>query len=977
MANDTYKRKTFDFVCSGMNLSSPVDKIPDDKYRILFNVRPYGDNQIWARQGITQESSNSVADAIHSIKRMNDPIPDPSQFPGSFADHLRIVGHGTSLAYARADSGASPVFLTTLTDAGYSGNPLSFAVSSGDFNPRPWMYIGDSNKMRKISSSALPYQIGLPHPNFAPTLSTGAGSSPAGTGPDVGTTGLGYIYRFVGRLAGDINTGVTSAPGPPVREVNAIYPGRGDPGDPAADTWILVDAPAAAASYLLATGSPVPYLDVYRFGGSLPEWIYVGTISNYVGSQFTEIFSDDAIASNPRLEWQPENIHYQPFTTLTSTKSGRCNVTRTGTVCAVAIQSGDTMEFYAATADTSYLPSGTQISVDGRACTMYNSPTTANDVELVEDLQTSLTDVPFIIETPELVRTPLPFIWGPFGAGQTGVFLFGCGSAIRPGTLYWTKGNNAEANPPSHHLDITDGSERLQNGCMYDGRSFVFSTERLFGIYPSFGQTSDFIAVEVPDVKGLYCRWGLCWNGPAMYFIARDGIYATTGGQAVCISDDIAPLFAHEQSSTLPNPFEGISPATFPPPNWSDEDALRLSFADGYLHFDYIDTTAARRTLVFDADPMSHGRRPNQMGWVSRDSYTPGILIHYQEEGADVHNVLMGSSDGKLFVYGGYSDNGADIAGRVRPGAKDLGDTRARYHFGDVWLDYDSDCESIIWEIGFDNYTFFSEEITSVVDLTGRQQSIGDINSGTGQYARNIGLDIEWTVNAAQLKLYAWEPSFLPKPELTILRVTDWTDCAYKGDKFFQGCRVNADTLGAARTIQIHSDGGTVAKSLTVTHSGELIKPYSWTPFITHMVRFLPTDVNGWRLFDVEWIWEPAPDLTENWVTQETTYDLQGFLHHRDAYVAAVSSAAITWNITVDGTAHTYTIPSTASAYLKQYVVLQPMKGKYAKHSLTSPSPFRLFLKDCEVRVKSWGDPGPYQVKLPFGDFSRQIGARI
>jgi len=62
------------FVCLGINLSLPVDKLPPGKYRALQNVRPYGNGQIIGRVGLSPASTFLLPFAAHSMKLLNDPV---------------------------------------------------------------------------------------------------------------------------------------------------------------------------------------------------------------------------------------------------------------------------------------------------------------------------------------------------------------------------------------------------------------------------------------------------------------------------------------------------------------------------------------------------------------------------------------------------------------------------------------------------------------------------------------------------------------------------------------------------------------------------------------------------------------------------------------------------------------------------------------------------------------------------------------
>jgi hypothetical protein len=980
---------------AGMNLSVPVDKLPEGQHRYLRNVRPGGDGQIHGRQGIQSLiGSPPVASPVHSMTRFDDTVEEPSHLAGAYITHNRLAGVGTKLIASREDTETdlnSAGFATVSdqhdpgsADVTFSGDPLSWAVAHSDFTPRPFVFIGDSLKYRKYLSSAQCWQIGVAHPNFEPVVTVSDITNPDETvlnsGPDIGETASPYLYRFVARADPITVTGARSNPGPATRPANGWWitddtlPTPNPTNFDGANTWLKITLPSAHPD------PQVTWIDVYRFGGSLPIWTYIGSMRNVVAGQFVlDSFADVDIASNPILQFD----NYQPFLVVAPSREGTCTVTANGDGLGSTITlGGGQSEFmpYDSTAvgTDEYDVPGNQIIVQGRSFTFYKSPDSATTVEVVEDAD-QVTGGNWIMPNPEVARYPLARVFGPWGAGQTGEFIFAVGNPNRPGALYWTTGNRPESHSPTGVLDITSSADPLMNGVVYDGTPYVFSANRMFRIYPSFGQTSDFSAVEVPNGRGMFGKWAIA-AGPKIWTVQKDGIYEfEPGSEPVSITDaSLYPLFYHEgvETSAVYTP-DGLKDITISGPDFTQPDEMRLSYGgDGFLYFNFVDTDSNRRTLVYDTNP---SKLQHRGGWVSIDDYQPEIHYHYGEEGESNREILLGSAGGRIYRYFGSTDGEGDITGHVRTSSRDQGNARARYHYGDIELDYDSQCQSLTVKAGFDDFTYLSTLATGFVQLQGYRRSVLDIENGKGQYAYNIGLDIVWTQVDGLSKYNFWECSFLPKPVLSRKRVTDWEDDGYTGAKFVQGFILQADTLGQDRTMAVESDGGSVEETFTINHDGEYEKAYSFaTPFITHMLRAHPTDDDYWRPFKFRWIWEPAPELVKYWETQEGKWDFTGFFHHRDCYLAAMLTNAATFTVTVDGTDYTYTLPSTAGAYSRQYLPLQHMKGKYAKYKISEPTAgLRLFQKDCEINAKSWGSDGPYQVLQPFGDLSRMNGARI
>jgi hypothetical protein len=234
-------------------------------------------------------------------------------------------------------------------------------------------------------------------------------------------------------------------------------------------------------------------------------------------------------------------------------------------------------------------------------------------------------------------------------------------------------------------------------------------------------------------------------------------------------------------------------------------------------------------------------------------------------------------------------------------------------------------------------------------------------------------------------KLYYWEPSYLERPEDTFLRATDWDNAGYEGLKFIQGVIVEADTGGVTRSIKIQGDQQDI-ETISINHDGQRMEAYSLTqPYEAHMVRVIPQDEDFWRLFNLRWVYEPAPEYVYEWKTQGTDHDLAGYQFIKDFWIAHRSTVDINLTVTVDGQDFDYVIPNSGGVYRKSYLLAKILdsgrcpKGKLFTYQLRSSDvtvPFQLFVKDCEVRVHAWAG-GNYQIKLPFGDIHRVSGARL
>ena len=398
-------------------------------------------------------------------------------------------------------------------------------------------------------------------------------------------------------------------------------------------------------------------------------------------AQLSDTLLDTDIADNPILEFD----NFEPFPSIDLPRKGVVNVygiDSGNSPGVVSWVSGDTF-------NVRWLP-GTVIIIETVAYTLNTRPAsqfalTASNVEIINGVEDVVTPpiglgYNYEIAEPILAAQPLPFIWGPT---DNVAFAFGCGDPLRPGTLYWCKGNNLDSAPDTNQEDITSPSEPLMNGCMVAGFGMVFSSERAWIIWPNYfnalatvngTQGATWTFQETISTRGLYIATALTVDGFGnVYFRAKDGIYVSAGGHgAQSITDDIYNLFPHEGEVASPVTIAGH---TVYPPDDSKPSKQHLSVATGYLYYDYVDVQGNPRTLTFD---ISAG------GWIW-DVYQYPVTVHALEEGPNANDVITGCQNGDVRRLG---SQGSEIATAwVLMPSFDAGDTRAQKHFGDIYTE--------------------------------------------------------------------------------------------------------------------------------------------------------------------------------------------------------------------------------------------------------------------------------------------------
>lgn len=682
-------------------------------------------------------------------------------------------------------------------------------------------------------------------------------------------------------------------------------------------------------------------LDFYRWGGSLFEFRYVGSTDNSGTPSFIDNLTDGAIANAKLLSF--ENL--PPFPIVDLPKAGF--VTIVGPK--VTWVSGDKFPVTMAP--------GTIIAINGRSYLNYSLPSSDTLLYLTESAG-ALTNVPYEIRNPVLIGHALPTIFGPYGGGLSALYIFALGDPFNPGVIYWTNPNDPDTASDRNYLEITSPSEPLVGGAMYDARPYVWSSERMFQLSPVPNPgpgESAFVAQEIANSRGAVGPQAIT-NDIYLYFVSKDGIYLSEGGQPRSLTDDtLYPIFPHDGQ-------QGMTTNGVVAPDYSRQSEFRLHAYSSQLYFDYPGIDGNFHSLIYFSVTQ---------GWLY-DYYASlgkGVVTHYGEKGLGSYNILLGSENGKVLKFEGTTDDSFPIQSTIWTPAFTAEDGRTRKRWGDYTLDLDTANIPIVVENWLDNFSIPAVPPSHIVQTpSGRDLTLQDLNSGDEIFARNFGVKI--FSSGPFLELFEWQPSYIPLPENTAYRATDWELADKPGAKYVQGLLIEADTLGQIRELRVEYDGGNLAAVIQVASFKREEKYYPFpTAAIGHLFRLLPTDPDEWRLFNIRWVYQPAPEISTVWESQEYAHDLSGWQHVREGYVALSSVTASTLTISVDGVAYAYSIPSTAGKVLKYYLPLRPVKGKIFLYRIDTPSPgSRLYERDTEFHVGTWGREGePYRIVKPFG----------
>lgn len=593
-------------------------------------------------------------------------------------------------------------------------------------------------------------------------------------------TGIGADYNWV-IVARNRNTGDTSLPSPPLRSGISISQGY------------------ATLTWTQSSDSQITDYDIYRFGGvnlatdptTGDAYFYlVGSIPATTPStslSFVDNFADDSIQVNGILS----RDNYPPFPQLDLPRTG------TGTISGNILvwASGDTF-------NTSWAPGSFVNISDSSGHTylvkLYASPYSTTRLELDQSLGLSGT-VTWNIFEPIILGAGLSAIWGPYTTSGIS-YLFGAGSTTQAGTLFWTNPGSPGTASLRNQLEITSPQEPLVGGCLYDGQCFVMSTERMFRVFATGDINSPFDYQEVANSKGLTHAAGLT-VGQIIYFLGKDGLYASSGGQPQSLTDrDLYPIFPHD--SQFGETTNGVAP-----PDYTNVANYDLCHHNDFLYFNYTISGGDRRTLVLDISRASADAADidELSRWISVDDYAHQVALHYGEEGVSNPRLLAAALDGNVYILNSKQDDTTGITFYGETKNWDFGSPRNQKYIPQLSFDVLSDGIDITISVRKD----LSNSLTSVGTINNSARDIVNLDLPEScKEDLSLGVIFSGTTSATSApRIWAL---FIEQSELNPSSMTSWySQPTSNGAPGWQILRQGFITYAAANdvTLTINVDG--------------------------------------------------------------------------------------------------------------------------------------------------------------------------
>lgn len=393
-------------------------------------------------------------------------------------------------------------------------------------------------------------------------------------------------------------------------------------------------------------------------------------------------------------------------------------------------------------------------------------------------------------------ETPLPYVWGPF----LGKYLLACGAPNEPGSVFWTNAETPDEASSSNRLEVSPPHAPLQNGIIYASLPFVATRNDWFAL--DFGSSTSvtFQSRKTPVGKGLAAPWAAC-AGPMVWFLGDDGIYETNmSSPARCITEDhLRPLF------------RGVSSSNLLPVDYAQTARLRLEYFANEVWFDYLDTSGASRTLVYNTIYQRWRTATNDVS----------LAMRYTDENSAQARLYAGATNGAVYAID-YATSEAGVTANCRTGSYDAGLPTTYKRWGDVLIDANPQGGTITVTPYFDAEGFSLASFT----LTGSGRQIYSRTlvvpaTGVDTTAYNMALDFSWANQNGIIYQAAllWRPYEEPLRNWQLVTTHGLTGWQHVRDMYVNiACNANV-------TLLVETDPGTAyatSNSYTISSTSNL-----------------------------------------------------------------------------------------------------------------------------------------------------------
>lgn len=944
-----YRPQVVRLACRGIDLKSSVDSLAEGRYRALTNLVPTQEAALASRPGTVLVNSSPLASAgLHSLGTLR-----------AGAATLTLAGAGASLYNLSTQASIS---------AGFSGNPLSLVPYRLSGNSSPFMIVGDSSQMLRVSASGVPNQLGITPPASAATTAAG---SPYTLSVETFNTDSGFTYEEGGGVTGITHTTVAGQVGNAIQMTATPSPtdvgffaisiplainlnsfGSGNPAISDTDLislWIQASDPNLIGEvrimFDLQTGLGFDenfYMASVRTSDLQSALDYETTL------QAAAVSASQSIRTESMLQSLPDAVEvpYDPATLLstqltsgtsqwTNVKIPRGSFQRIGSNTSL---NWSNVQGIAVLVMTQPATGGGTVSVAVNALNVTGGYKINAGLGVAYDWRYTYQDSRTLVESnPSPIQAASLFL-SPIVSPVTVTAPRSTDPQVD--TLrFWRRGGTlgdnwylvgSVANPASGSASLPDGAG---DSSIASAAILSITNDQPFTTLGANGQT--LYGTPLPYLFGTY-------NGTIIFAVGDPNnpgfLYWTNAGNAAA-------------AAAIQN--VEVSPPSDPLMNGAVWDNMPF---------------VATMTTWYRIVPSQIGA-PNQFqglptgaqhGLVTPWAFclTPAGIAFVASDGI---YLMAGSAEQPLAALDLWPlFNGITVEGYKPIDFTQPAKIRMAFFDSEVWFGYQDTAGTQNWwtyhifkQDGWKHrqYPWNPAVVYSEPDQPSQALLLGGNNGNVYQQsyaeAADAGAAISYHARTGSINFN--EPH---------------------SEKEFGGLIVNANTGGSSCTVEALTQYetssialGNISTAVLAPTPLEISDQYS--PDI--MLDFSGTSSAPVLLQSATLLWRPDETPVVHFESQPEGFGIGGYAHAYDGYVTLRSTAPVTLTVEVDGAdIPTVTIPSTGGLREKVYVQLPLNKGKMFRESLDSTAPFRVYLEDSFINLSAWNGGSPAQM-TPLG----------
>lgn len=229
---------------------------------------------------------------------------------------------------------------------------------------------------------------------------------------------------------------------------------------------------------------------------------------------------------------------------------------------------------------------------------------------------------------------------------------------------------------------------------------------------------------------------------------------------------------------------------------------------------------------------------------------------------------------------------------------------------------------------------------------------------------------MKFTSNSVPGRLYRYKWIFSDEPYVSDNFIDNWSNIDYPYEKLAKAITLDISTFGLDKTFYVCKDddeSDRITEEFTVNHESRRTAQFAIDNVLFNNIKVVSSDNVPCRLYSIKYDVDREPPLLDLWQTQPMDFDINSFSHIREIYITLKAESSVQLILNADGRNYNYSVTSSKTDKEKIRVQIGSIKAKLWKFKFVSEIPFKIYVSDSVVYVKSWNTYSDYKmIQIPF-----------